>query len=400
MALRGSFIRLFKKQFNSVFKLHNCSHSVAIIGAPFSKGQKRRGVEHGPQAIRDAGLLDRLSTMETAARQQTGKLRPFIRRACGDTFYKSNLNRYDSTVLFQEDQIENPYYPLHDYGDLNFTHLAKDECFMHVPFPRTVGLANKMLASAVGSAVEAGHTCITLGGDHSLAIGSVQGHYKHCPDLCLIWVDAHADINTPLTSPSGNLHGQSVSFLLKELQDKMPEVPGFSWLKPFLSTSDLVYIGLRDVDPGEHYILKNCGIQYFTMRDIDRMGIQRVTEMSLDHLLSRKQKPIHLSFDIDAFDPSLAPATGTPVNGGLTYREGIYLAEEINNTGLLSAMDLVEVNPTLGATREAVEATASLAVDVIAASLGKTREGAHISFDKLPSPGTTYKADNEQKICL
>ncbi|XP_006632783.1 arginase-2, mitochondrial isoform X1 [Lepisosteus oculatus] len=355
MALRGSFIRLFKKQFNSVFKLHNCSHSVAIIGAPFSKGQKRRGVEHGPQAIRDAGLLDRLSTMD---------------------------------------------YPLHDYGDLNFTHLAKDECFMHVPFPRTVGLANKMLASAVGSAVEAGHTCITLGGDHSLAIGSVQGHYKHCPDLCLIWVDAHADINTPLTSPSGNLHGQSVSFLLKELQDKMPEVPGFSWLKPFLSTSDLVYIGLRDVDPGEHYILKNCGIQYFTMRDIDRMGIQRVTEMSLDHLLSRKQKPIHLSFDIDAFDPSLAPATGTPVNGGLTYREGIYLAEEINNTGLLSAMDLVEVNPTLGATREAVEATASLAVDVIAASLGKTREGAHISFDKLPSPGTTYKADNEQKICL
>ncbi|XP_066550072.1 arginase-2, mitochondrial isoform X2 [Amia ocellicauda] len=317
--------------------------------------QKRTGVERGPGVIRDAALIDRLSSMD---------------------------------------------YPIHDFGDLSFTHLAKDEPFMHVPFPRTVGLANKVLAGAVSSAVGAGHTCITLGGDHSLAIGSVQGHYQHCPDLCLIWVDAHADINTPLTSPSGNLHGQSVSFLLKQLQDKMPAVPGFSWVKPFLSSSDLVYIGLRDVDPGEHYILKNCGIQYFTMRDIDKMGIQRVMEVTFDHLLSRKQKPIHLSFDIDAFDPALAPATGTPVNGGLTYREGIYIAEEIHNTGLLSAMDLVEVNPTLGASREAVEATASLAVDVIATSLGQSREGAHISFDKLPSPNMAYKSENEQKVYL
>uniref|UniRef100_A0A3P9IMJ6 Arginase n=1 Tax=Oryzias latipes TaxID=8090 RepID=A0A3P9IMJ6_ORYLA len=230
---------------------------------------------------------------------------------------------------------------------------------------------------------------------HSLAIGSVSGHARQCPDLCLIWVDAHADINTPMCSPSGNLHGQPVAFMLKELQDKMPSIPGFSWMKPFLSSRDLVYVGLRDVDPGEHLILKNLGIQYFTMRDIDRLGIQRVMEVALDHLLGRKQRPIHLSFDIDAFDPSLAPATGTPVNGGLTYREGIYITEEIHNTGLLSAIDMVEVNPTLGASSEAVEATASLAVDVIASSLGQTREGAHASISVIPA----VKSDTEQ-LCL
>lgn len=320
---------------------------MAILGAPFSRGQKRGGVEHGPKAIRDAGLIDRLSGLD---------------------------------------------YSVHDFGDLNFHHHEKDEPYMDVKFPRTVGGANKMVSGAVSRAVGAGHTLVMLGGDHSLAIGSVAGHARQCPDLCLIWVDAHADINTPMTSPSGNIHGQPVAFMLKELQDKMPNIPGFSWLKPFLSSRDLVYIGLRDVDPGEYHILKNLGIQYFTMRDIDRLGIQRVMEVTLDHLLSRKQRPVHLSFDIDAFDPSLAPATGTPVNGGLTYREGIYITEEIHNTGLLSAMDLVEVNPVLGANPEAVESTASLAVDVIASSLGQTREGAPVSIDEIPSA----KDDTEQ----
>ncbi|KAM6913014.1 arginase-2, mitochondrial [Xenentodon cancila] len=349
MALRGPFSRLLGAQLSHTGQQRRLQ-SVAVLGAPFSRGQKRAGVEHGPRVIRDAGLIERLSSLD---------------------------------------------YSVHDFGDLSFNHLEKDEPFMDVNFPRSVGAANKLLSDTVSRAVGAGHTLIMLGGDHSLAIGSVSGHAQQCPDLCLVWIDAHADINTPVTSPSGNLHGQPVSFMLKELQDKMPEIPGFSWTKPFLSSSDLVYIGLRDVDPGEHHILKNLGIQYFTMRDIDRLGIQRVMEVTLDHLLARKQRPIHLSFDIDAFDPSLAPATGTPVNGGLTYREGIYITEEIHNTGLMSAMDLVEVNPILGANREAVEATASLAVDVIASSLGQTREGAHASSDAIPA----VKNDTEQ-LCL
>ncbi|XP_073340346.1 arginase-2, mitochondrial [Pagrus major] len=345
MALRGPVLRLLRTQLSSCQQSR--AQSVAVIGAPFSRGQRRRGVEHGPKVIRDAGLIERLSGFD---------------------------------------------YSVHDFGDLDFHHFEKDEPYMDVKSPRNVGAANKMLSGAVSRAVGAGHTLVMLGGDHSLAIGSVGGHAQQCPDLCLIWVDAHADINTPMTSPSGNLHGQPVAFMLKELQDKMPDIPGFSWTKPFLSSRDLVYIGLRDVDPGEYHILKNLGIQYFTMRDIDRLGIQRVMEVTFDHLLARKQRPIHLSFDIDAFDPSLAPATGTPVNGGLTYREGIYITEEIHNTGLLSAMDLVEVNPVLGASREAVEATASLAVDVIASSLGQTREGAHTSIDVIPA----VKDDTEQ----
>ncbi|KAF7710795.1 arginase-2, mitochondrial isoform X1 [Silurus meridionalis] len=327
--MRGPFLRVFRSAMSSCCPQSRAHLSVAIVGAPFSKGQKRRGVELGPKAIRDAGLVERLTSMENAVT---------------------------------------------DFGDLSFKHLEEDDRFMNVPFPRTVGYANQILSETVSRAVGAGHTTVMLGGDHSLAIGSVAGHAQQRPDLCLIWVDAHADINTPMTSPSGNLHGQPVAFMLKELQDKMPVVPGFSWMTPFLKARDLVYIGLRDVDPGEHVILKNLGIQCFTMRDIDRMGMQRVMEVTLDHLIARKQRPIHLSFDIDAFDPSLAPATGTPVNGGLTYREGIYITEEIHNTGLLSAMDLVEVNPTLGASSEAVEATAGLAVDVIASSLGQTRE--------------------------
>uniref|UniRef100_A0A8C8R953 Arginase n=1 Tax=Pelusios castaneus TaxID=367368 RepID=A0A8C8R953_9SAUR len=288
---------------------------------------------------------------------------------------------------------------VYDRGDLSFTEVPNDEPYNNlVQYPRSVGLASQVLADAVSRAVAAGHSCVTMGGDHSLALGSVSGHAQQCPHLCVIWVDAHSDINTPLTTQSGNLHGQPVSFLLRELQDKMPLLPGFSWLKPCLSTSDIVYIGLRDVDPAEHYILKNYDIQYYSMRDIDRLGIQKVMERTLEQLISRRQRPIHLSFDIDAFDPSLAPATGTPVLGGLTYREGMYVTEEIHNTGLLSAVDLVEVNPLLGASQEDANATASLAVDVIATCFGQTREGAHAVFDELPSPSSPDESDSEEQV--
>ncbi|XP_070614978.1 arginase-2, mitochondrial [Erythrolamprus reginae] len=356
MAVRGSFARLLQQAGSPLKVPRKLSHSVAIIGAPFSRGQKKRGVDHGPEAVRNAGLVGKLSSM-----------------GC----------------------------QVYDFGDLSFTPVPNDELYNNlVKYPRSVGLASQLLADAVNGAVKAGHSCITIGGDHSLALGSVSGHARQYPHLCVIWVDAHADINTPLTSQSRNLHGQPVSFLLRELQDKVPALPGFSWLKPCLSRSDIVYIGLRDVDPAEHYILKNYGIQYFSMRHIDDLGIQKVMEKTFDHLLGRGPRPIHLSFDIDAFDPSLAPATGTTVLGGLTYREGMYISEEIHNTGLLSAMDLVEVNPFLGASQEEVNATAALAVDVIATSFGQTREGAHIVFENLPTPSSPDESENEEQVRL
>ncbi|XP_003797426.1 arginase-2, mitochondrial [Otolemur garnettii] len=349
MSLKSSLLRLLRTQVHSVLK--KSVHSVAVIGAPFSQGQKRKGVEHGPAAIREAGLMKRLS----------------------------NLGCH-----------------LKDFGDLSFTPVPKDDLYNNlIVNPRSVGLANQELAEVVSRAVSGGYNCVTVGGDHSLAIGTISGHARHCPDLCVIWVDAHADINTPLTTSSGNLHGQPVSFLLKELQDKVPQLPGFSWIKPCISSSSIVYIGLRDVDPPEHFILKNYDIQYFSMRDIDRLGIQKVMEQTFDLLIGKRQRPIHLSFDIDAFDPSLAPATGTPVVGGLTYREGMYITEEIHSTGLLSALDLVEVNPQLAASEEEAKATASLAVDVIASSFGQTREGGHIVYDQLPTPSSPDESENE-----
>ncbi|KAM4690335.1 arginase-2, mitochondrial [Rhinophrynus dorsalis] len=354
MSARSKFASFLKNQVSANTLHKKSAHSVAVIGAPFSKGQKKGGVEHGPAAIRSAGLIEKLSSL-------------------GCTVY--------------------------DIGDLNFAQVPNDTLYNNtVKYPRTVGLACQVLANAVSRAIGAGHTCVTLGGDHSLALGSINGHAQQCPDLCVIWVDAHADINTPLTSISGNLHGQPVSFLLRELQDKVPLIPGFSWTKPCLSTSDIVYIGLRDLDPAEQFILKNYDISYYSMKHIDCMGIQKVMERTFDHLLGRRQRPIHLSFDIDAFDPALAPATGTPVIGGLTYREGVYITEEIHNTGMFSAIDLVEVNPVLGSTSNEVKATASLAVDVIVSCHGKSRDGAHIIMDKLPTPNTTYELENEEQV--
>nr|XP_045010183.1 arginase-2, mitochondrial [Jaculus jaculus] len=352
MSLRSSVSRLLRTQVHWVLK--KSVHSVAVIGAPFSQGQKRKGVENGPAAVREAGLLKRLS----------------------------NLGCH-----------------IKDFGDLSFTPVPKDDLYNNrVVNPRSVGLANQELTEVVSGAVSSGYSCVTVGGDHSLAIGTISGHARHCPDLCVIWVDAHADINTPLTTLTGNLHGQPVSFLLRELQDKVPQLPGFSWIKPCISSPNIVYIGLRDVDPAEHFILKNYDIQYFSMRDIDQLGIQKVMEQTFDLLIGKRQRPIHLSFDIDAFDPTLAPATGTPVVGGLTYREGMYITEEIHNTGLLSALDLVEVNPQLATSEEEAKATASLAVDVIASSFGQTREGGHIVYDQLPTPSSPDESENEERV--
>uniref|UniRef100_A0A2K6UPH3 Arginase n=1 Tax=Saimiri boliviensis boliviensis TaxID=39432 RepID=A0A2K6UPH3_SAIBB len=345
MSLRGSLSRLLQTRVHSILK--KSVHSVAVIGAPFSQGQKRKGVEHGPAAIREAGLMKRLSSL-----------------GCH----------------------------LKDFGDLSFTPVPKDDIYNNlIVNPRSVGLANQELAEVVSRAVSDGYSCVTLGGDHSLAIGTISGHARHCPDLCVIWVDAHADINTPLTTSSGNLHGQPVSFLLRELQDKVPQLPGFSWIKPCISSPSIVYIGPVLAN-------YNYDIQYFSMRDIDRLGIQKVMEQTFDLLIGKRQRPIHLSFDIDAFDPTLAPATGTPVVGGLTYREGMYISEEIHNTGLLSALDLVEVNPQLATSEEEAKNTANLAVDVIASSFGQTREGGHIVYDQLPTPSSPDESENQARV--
>eukprot|EP00064_Thunnus_orientalis_P024230 superscaffoldBa00010108_g24511 len=175
-----------------------------------------------------------------------------------------------------------------DYGNLTFEEVASDEPVGRVKGVRAVGSANQRLSAAVQAVKKDGHTSVMLGGDHSLAIGSIHGHSAAVGELSVVWVDAHADINTPLTSTTGNIHGQPMSFLLHELHSKIPVLPNFSWIKPCVSARDLVYIGLRDVDPEEQYvsdyILKLLGVKVFSMSEVDRLGVARVMEETCDYL--------------------------------------------------------------------------------------------------------------------
>ncbi|KAB5555246.1 hypothetical protein PHYPO_G00031290 [Pangasianodon hypophthalmus] len=330
------------KMLNIAFRIFRRDlHSVGIIGAPFSKGQPRDGVQLGPDVIREAGLVKKLEGQGCVVK---------------------------------------------DYGNLIFEEVSNDEPIGRTKQPRVVGLANKKVADAVQRVKTDGQTCVMLGGDHSLAVGSIHGHAACRPELSVVWVDAHADINTPLTSPTGNIHGQPMSYLIHELCTKIPVMPNFSWIKPCIAAKDVVYIGLRDVDPEEHYILKHLGIKTFSMTEVDGLGIAKVMEQMCDHIFSKIKKPIHLSYDIDALDPSVAPATGTPVIGGLTYREGIYITEYLCQTGLLSAIDVVEVNPKQAKRKEEVHFTANVAVDLVLGCFGRVREGSHPANYKIPEP--------------
>ena len=150
-----------------------------------------------------------------------------------------------------------------------------------------------------------------------------------------------------------------------------PKVEEFSWVKPLLKTHRLVYIGLRDVDQGERRILKENGIKAFSMHEVDKYGIGRVVEMALDHVNPGRKLPIHLSFDIDALDPAVAPSTGTPVRGGLTFREGHYICEAVYETGCLVAVDIMEVNPSL-ADPESVKQTVAVGCSIVRSALGES----------------------------
>jgi arginase len=260
---------------------------------------------------------------------------------------------------------------VHNYFDLM---PASDPDYRNMKQPRAVSAVTRRIAEQTYSHAKEGRLVLTLGGDHSIAIGTIGGTAKAIKErlgreMAVIWVDAHADINTPETSGSGNIHGMPVSFLTGLSNEDKEEF--FGWLRDEnrINMRKLVYIGLRDVDPGEKRILRENGIRAFSMFDIDRSvfpsqavsrwtcewvlkltqnhsyGIGKVMEMALGHIGA--DTPIHLSFDVDALDPMWAPSTGTPVRGGLTLREGDYICECVHETGSLVAVDLVEVNPSL-----------------------------------------------------
>jgi len=292
--------------------------TVAIVGCPFSGGQPRAGVDTGPIKLVEAGLIDQIKALGWNV-------------------------EYGGHHQFEE------------------IHTDQDPPAGVVKRPRLVSRVTKEVAQVIAYHIKAGRLPVTLGGDHSLAMGTVSGTLDAYPDACLIWIDAHADINTIASTDSGNIHGMPVSFLLglnSQAEINALQLPAtqsshpdegapFSWLKPRLDASRVVYIGLRDVDAGEKKILKDNSIKAFSMHEVDRYGIGKVMEMALDHVNPDRDRPIHLSFDVDALDPTVAPSTGTPVRGGLTFREGHYICEAVYETGLLVALDIMEVNPSL-----------------------------------------------------
>ncbi|KAH0556082.1 A-agglutinin attachment subunit precursor, partial [Trichoglossum hirsutum] len=284
---------------------------LGVVAVGFNGGQCKLGVDAAPSALIDAGLLTQLST------------------DLGFTLH------YDGTV--------------HSYESIR---PSSDPDYRNMKRPLAVSAATQRLSEQVYEHASQGRCVLTLGGDHSVAIGSIAGvaraiRERHAGrELAVIWVDAHADINTPETSISGNIHGMPVAFLTGLVRTDRPDV--FGWLQPdqLISLKKLVYIGLRDVDPGEKRILREHGVRAFSMHDIDKHGIGKVMELALGHIGA--DTPIHLSFDVDALDPLIAPSTGTPVRGGLTLREGDYICECVHETGSLVGLDLVEVNPSLG----------------------------------------------------
>lgn len=259
---------------------------------------------------------------------------------------------------------------VHSYSDLL---PAQDPDHRGMKKPRGVSAVTQQLSNQVYTHAREGRFVLTLGGDHSIAIGTISGTAKAIRErlgreIAVIWVDAHADINTPETSDSGNIHGMPVAFLTG-LATEEADAP-FGWIKQEhrLNLKKLVYIGLRDVDRGEKKILKENGIKAFSMHDIDKYGIGRVMEMALAWIGT--DTPIHLSFDVDALDPMYAPSTGTPVRGGLTLREGDYIAECVHETGSLVALDLVEVNPSLEIA--GAQETVRAGVSIVRCALGDT----------------------------
>lgn len=230
-----------------------------------------------------------------------------------------------------------------------------------------IGEVSRNVARAVDEALEAGTVAVTLGGDHSLAIGSIAGaaaHYRrHQEDFGLFWFDAHGDINTPDTSPSGNVHGMPLAVSLGNGDPGLVNLLDFA---PKVLANRCALVGIRDLDQEETRLVCEAGILPFTMRDVDDYGIKKIVTQSLASL-GDKLSGLHVSFDLDVIDPDVAPGVSTDSRGGFTYRESHYALELLADTNLVRSIDIVELNPTLDVRNR----TAELAVELVQSALGK-----------------------------
>jgi arginase len=230
-----------------------------------------------------------------------------------------------------------------------------------------IARAASIIARKIERIVTLGHFPLVLGGDHSIAIGSVSGLASAARDrgnkLGLLWIDAHGDINTPETTPSGNIHGMPLAVLLGFGPDELTTIAG---TPPKVDPANVALVGIRSLDAGEKKRLKETGVQVHTMSDIDRLGVHRVMKKALARVTDGTRL-VHVSLDLDAVDPAVAPGVGTPVKGGLDYREAHLIMELIADAGVMTSLELVEVNPIL----DQRNASAEFAVELVQSAFGK-----------------------------
>jgi arginase len=296
---------------------------IAIIGAPLDLGAGRRGVDMGPSAVRVANLNGRLTDLGYEV-QDLGNV-PVIQR---------------------ESHSEGP-------PEARFLPQITETC--------------TRLAESVEHALDEGKFPLVLGGDHSIAVGTVAGVSNHLrgrgEKLGMIWIDAHADMNTPGTSPSGNVHGMPLACCVGRGPAELTGIFGYS---PKIDPANVALVGIRSVDEKERDTVQHSGVHVFTMRDIDERGLGPVIEQAI-RVATSGTAGFHVSLDMDAVDPQEAPGVGTPVRGGITYREAHLAMETINDTSQMLSMEVVEVNPVI----DEANRTAVLAVELVMSAMGK-----------------------------
>lgn len=292
---------------------------IDIIGVPIDLGADRRGVDMGPSAIRYAHLQQELEKL--------------------------------GYEVVDKGNVEVPIAEMCAVTDPRLKYL---DCI--IPMSRRV-------AGAVATSLQAGHLPVVLGGDHSLSLGSIRGAARQ-RKIGVLWVDAHADFNTPETTPSGNIHGMPLAALCGLGDPQLVQLWDES--TPVVDPAHVVVIGARDLDDGEKRNLSRAGVMVVSMEQVDRHGLVASMEKAIERV-TRDVDGIYLSFDMDVMDPRHAPGVGTPVTGGLTYREAHLICELVAETGKLVGMDVVEVNSILDVQNQ----TALLAVEFILSALGK-----------------------------
>ncbi|HCY8639044.1 TPA: arginase [Staphylococcus aureus] len=295
--------------------------AIDIIGAPSTFGERKLGVDLGPTAIRYAGLISRLKQLDL------------------DVYDKGDIK----VPAVNIEKFHSEQKGLRNYDEIIDV--------------------NQKLNKEVSASIENNRFPLVLGGDHSIAVGSVSAISKHYNNLGVIWYDAHGDLNIPEESPSGNIHGMPLRILTGEGPKELLELNS-NVIKP----ENIVLIGMRDLDKGERQFIKDHNIKTFTMSDIDKLGIKEVIENTIEYLKSRNVDGVHLSLDVDALDPLETPGTGTRVLGGLSYRESHFALELLHQSHLISSMDLVEVNPLIDSNNY----TAEQAVSLVGTFFGET----------------------------